>query len=178
VKGIVFNLLEEVVSAEHGEDVWDALLDSAGVSGVYTSLGGYPDEELDRLVLAASSALGVPADDVVRWFGLRMMPLFAQRYPALFADYTSWRPFVLGVNEVIHPEVGKLYPGAITPTFVFDASSSHSLAMHYRSPRQLCALAEGLLAGAAAHYGEAIGIDQPLCIKRGDDRCIIVASPA
>jgi hypothetical protein len=38
VKGIVYNLLEEVVSAEHGEDTWDVLVDAAGVDGIYTSL--------------------------------------------------------------------------------------------------------------------------------------------
>jgi len=34
VKGIVFNLLQEVVTRNHGEDVWDDLVDEAGVSGV------------------------------------------------------------------------------------------------------------------------------------------------
>ena len=38
MKGIIYNLLEEVVSAEHGEDTWDALVDAAGVDGIYTSL--------------------------------------------------------------------------------------------------------------------------------------------
>ncbi len=38
MKGIVYNLLEEVVSAEHGEDTWNALVDAAGVHGIYTSL--------------------------------------------------------------------------------------------------------------------------------------------
>jgi hypothetical protein len=51
VKGIVYNLLEEVVSAEHGEDTWDALVDAAGVDGVYTSLGSYADEDLERLAI-------------------------------------------------------------------------------------------------------------------------------
>ena len=55
MKGIVFNLLEEVVIRHHGEDVWDALLDAAGVAGAYTSLGNYPDEDLGKLVAAAAT---------------------------------------------------------------------------------------------------------------------------
>src|SRR4029450_10824779 len=54
MKGVVFNLLEEVVRRRHGEDTWDALLDQAGLAGSYTSLGSYPDEDMSKLVLAAS----------------------------------------------------------------------------------------------------------------------------
>ena len=45
--------------------------------------------------------------------------------------------------------------------------------MGYRSPRKLCSFAEGLLLGAADHYGEKLTIEQPLCMKRGDDRCVL-----
>ena len=30
MKGIIFNLLQDVVSQHHGEDVWDDLIDAAG----------------------------------------------------------------------------------------------------------------------------------------------------
>src|SRR5438874_2247890 len=43
MKGVVFNLLEEIVVREHGEETWDLLLERAGLGGVYTSLGNYPD---------------------------------------------------------------------------------------------------------------------------------------
>jgi len=33
MKGIVFNLLEEIVVEHHDEDTWDDLLDEAGVDG-------------------------------------------------------------------------------------------------------------------------------------------------
>ena len=38
MKGIVFNLLEEVVTEAYGADAWDSLLDAAGLDGAYTSL--------------------------------------------------------------------------------------------------------------------------------------------
>jgi hypothetical protein len=176
VKGIVFNLLEQVVTAAHGEDVWDQLLDDAGVDGAYTSLGNYPDAELGLLVTAASQRLETPPDDVVRWFGEQTLPLFFERYPELFSAQTSTRALVLNLNEVIHPEVNKLYPGASTPIFAFDTSSPDTLLMEYRSSRQLCSFAEGLLLGTAAHYGESIAIDQPRCMKHGHDHCVLAIS--
>ena len=172
MKGIVFNLLEQLVVRDFGDNTWDALLDASSLDGVYTSLGSYPDEDLFKLVGAAAQVLGMPADGVVSWFGRNALPLFADRYPQLFAPHTSTRSFVLTLNDIIHPEVRKLYPGADVPEFSFD-SREELLVMGYRSPRKLCSFAEGLLLGAADHYGERVTIEQPLCMKRGDDHCVL-----
>jgi predicted hydrocarbon binding protein len=43
--------------------------------------------------------------------------------------------------------------------------------MGYRSPRRLCALAEGFIEAAATHFGEAAVIEQPTCMRRGDAEC-------
>jgi hypothetical protein len=171
MKGIVFNLLEQLVVSEHGDETWEALLDASGLDGVYTSLGSYPDEDLFKVVAAASAALDVTGDEVVRWFGRGAMPLFAARFPHLFCDHDDARSFVLTLNHIIHPEVRKLYPGAIVPEFSFDMSDSRAVGMDYSSPRKLCALAEGLLLGAGDHFGETVTIEQPTCMHRGDPTC-------
>ena len=49
MKGVIFNLLEQTVVAEHGEDFWDEALDRAALSGAYTSLGQYDDGEMTAL---------------------------------------------------------------------------------------------------------------------------------
>jgi hypothetical protein len=46
MKGIIFNLLEEVVIRDHGADTWDELLSATCLDGAYTSLGSYPDEHI------------------------------------------------------------------------------------------------------------------------------------
>ena len=171
MKGIVFNLLQEIVTQEYGEDTWDALLDETKLSGVYTSLGNYPDEELMRLVGAASAALKQPPEVIVRWFGVKALPMLAAKYPVFFAKHKSTRPFILTLNNIIHPEVRKLYPGAGTPEFDFDTSSPDVLVMIYRSQRKLCAFAEGLIEGAAGQFGETVTIRHPECMHRGDDHC-------
>jgi hypothetical protein len=171
MKGIVFNLLEEIVRREYGEATWDQLLTATGLKGAYTSLGSYEDEELYRLVGAAASTLSLPADAVIRWFGQKAMPLFAEKYPKFFEPHRSTRAFVLTLNDIIHPEVRKLYPGAQVPVFGYDVSSAESLGMTYQSSRKLCALAEGLILGAADYYEETVAFDHPECMNRGSDRC-------
>lgn len=159
------------MTQKYGADTWDALLASAGLDGAYTSLGNYPDEHLAKLVGAASAALQLPANDVVRWVGQEAMPLLVKKYPGFFAKHQATRPFIMTINGIIHPEVKKLYPGADTPDFALDATSPEVLVMKYFSKRRLCAFAEGLITGAALHFGETVSIRHCTCMHRGDDHC-------
>jgi len=172
MKGVVFSLLEQIVVRDYGEDTWDDLLDEAGLDGGFTTVGSYPDEQMMRLVAAASSSLDIPPDAVLRWFGRNALPVFATEYPHLFAPHDSSRSFLLTLNDIIHPEVRKLYPGAEVPEFDFDASAKDLVCMRYRSSRGLCAFGEGLILGAADHFGEQVSVEQPRCVHRGDDHCL------
>lgn len=171
MKGIIFNLLEEVVTQHYGADTWDDLLAAAKVDGAFTSLGSYEDDKLLRLVQAASQALNLPPDTIVRWFGTNAIPLLAKKYPGFFNRHGNTRSFILTLNGIIHPEVRKLYPGADVPDFDMDASSPDVLVMGYYSKRKLCALAEGLITGAATHFCEKVTIHHPTCMHRGDASC-------
>ncbi len=108
MKGIYFNLLEAVVTRDRGEVTWDALLEAAGLDGAYTSLGSYPDDDLMKLVAAASSILGIPAEEVLRWVGREALPLEAERFPSFFSGHASAQSFILTLNDFVHPEVRKL----------------------------------------------------------------------
>ena len=127
MKGIYFNLLEAVVTRDHGEVTWDALLEAAGLDGAYTSLGSYSDDDLMKLVAAASSVLGITPEAVLRWVGREALPLEAERFPSFFSGHVSAQSFILTLNDMIHPEVRKLYPGADVPDFEFLRPSEETL---------------------------------------------------
>jgi hypothetical protein len=112
----------------------------------------------------------------VRWFGGRALPLLNTRYPQFFRAHTNARSFILTLNDVIHPEVRKLFPGADAPEFVFDETDPNVLVLSYVSSRGLCSFAEGLIDGAAAQFGEQVDIVQRECTKRGDARCVFACS--
>lgn len=171
MKGVIFNLLEEVVRRCDGEDAWDALLDAADLTGVYTSLGNYPDGDLGKLIQALADTRAVSGGDVLRWFGREAIPILAERYPSLFEAHASARPFVVSVNSIIHPEVRKIYAGADVPTFDFQDAPDGALLMKYRSARKLCALAQGFVEGAAEYYGEAVLFEHLTCMHDGHSEC-------
>jgi hypothetical protein len=173
LKGLVFNLLEQVVVRNHGEAAWDDLLDATGIPGAYTSLGSYPDEEIGRLVDAGAKALGLEPAEVLRWFGREAMPLLAQRYPAFFDGHSSTRSFVLSVNRIIHPEVHKLYAGARCPIFGFEEQGNGDLSLSYDSSRRLCALAQGFIEGAADHFRERAHVEHVACMHHRDPTCVL-----
>jgi Haem-NO-binding len=94
-------------------------------------------------------------------------------YPEFFVGQDDIRTFVVALNDIIHPEVRKLYPGADVPTFGFERSADGSITLRYGSPRRMCALAEGLIEGAAAQFGQTVTIEQPDCMLRGDELCTL-----
>ncbi|CEK14847.1 heme NO binding protein [Chthonomonas calidirosea] len=173
MKGIVFNLLEDVVSNRFGDDTWDDILEDAQVEGVYTTLGNYPDDELFKIVSAASKILHMPCQEVIRFFGQNSIPLMATAHPEFFSAHGNTRAFILALNTIIHPEVRKLYPGAQVPVFEFDTSSSNQLIITYSSPRKLCRFAQGLIEGTAAYFGETIELQHLACMQQGDPACIL-----
>lgn len=173
MKGVIFNVLEEVVRREHGAEAWDDLLDDAAVSGAYTSLGNYSDEEMIALVETAASTLDMTPGDFLRWFGERAMPILRERYPTLFDNHSSARNFVLGVNSKIHPEVRKLYSGANCPFFHLRETSEGSVMMGYESSRKMCDLAHGFIKGAANVFETQVDITHHTCMNHGDDKCLM-----
>jgi hypothetical protein len=172
MKGVVFNVLQQVVTDAYSADVWDDLLDDAGLSGVYTSLGSYPDEEMEKLVAAACAKLGLPRSAVLRWFGQEAMPVLAKAYPAFFVGHTTSRTFVEGINDVIHAEVRKLYAGAACPHFNIRQPEPGVMTMDYKSSRRMCALAQGFVEGAARYYCEEVDFRHVACIEDGAERCL------
>jgi hypothetical protein len=171
LKGVVFNLLEELVRKEFGESEWHHVRQEADVDASFDSLTTYPDAELRKLVAAVAKRARITPGEALQWFGRYSMPLLATRYAALFDSQNSTRSFILTLNDIIHPEVMRRYPGADVPVFDFDTSVPDALTVGYQSPRKLCALAHGFIEGAADHYGEVVDVEQSTCMHRGDAKC-------
>ena len=171
MKGVILNVLEEAITAAHGETAWPDLIDMAGVGGVYTSLGSYPDEDVVALVNAAATVLQTPPEAILRWFGRQALPLLAGRYGGFFEGHRTARSFILTVNEIIHPEVRKLYSGAGCPHFHFSDADDGRLIIGYQSPRRMCHLAHGFVEGASAYYGETVDCEHVGCMQSGDPLC-------
>jgi hypothetical protein len=173
VKGIIFNLVEGFVVAEGGDRAWDSLLDKADLDGGYSSLGDYADEELFALITAYSETHDLTLADTTRAVGRHALLGLAERYPHFFTPHRHTRDMLLTLNDVIHPEVRKLHPSSRPPDFVYTSTDPDDFVMGYSSARHLCFLAEGMITGAADHYGEGVTVSQSRCMHDGADQCVI-----
>jgi hypothetical protein len=170
MKGVVFNLPEAAISRAFGPATRDDLIDQSGVSGAYTSLGNYPDEDIEALVAAAAERLTLDRSAVLRWFGQNAIPVLAELYPAFF-EAPDAQTVINGTNNIIDAEVRKLYPGAAFPHFRLSGDAAGHVVMDYISHRNMCALAQGFVEGVAAWYGQHVEFRHLRCKQDGAAHC-------
>ena len=174
MKGVIFNILEDFVVDGWGEDAYDEILSMCPVSahGPFVGPGTYPDAELFAIAGAAAKKLGVPLSDALRAFGSFTFPKLAARYPMFLDGAEDAKTFLQSVHSVIHVEVRKLYPQAITPAFQYEDTGSDSLRVLYTSKRKLCQFMEGMIAGVGTHFRENIAVTHSACLLEGADACV------
>ena len=171
MQGLVFQVLETCYVDAFGSESWFEVVAAADAQATYSYAVSYPDAELGRLVVAIAAAHDLSPEQALRWFGQHAIPHFRAYAPQLFERYRACWPFLRSLNDIIHPEVRNLYPGADVPDFEYPLPPGAEHVIVYRSPRRLCALAEGLMLGAAAHFGETLVVTQSRCMHQGDDHC-------
>lgn len=177
MKGVLFNVVEDVVTEAFSADVWDDVVEHAGVSGAYTSLGNYPDEELGSVVEATASAAGQTVPDALRLAGHLGFAHLVRRAPDLLDGLDGWRAVLTALDDIIHPEVRKIYPDADVPGFATEPDGS-GLLVTYTSRRALCALAEGLMTGAGKWFDTDLHVIHLSCVHSGDENCVMRVSEA
>lgn len=174
MKGVVFNILEEMVIEKCGMSTWNDILQERSLDGVYTSAESYPDEELFSLVETISQKTEIPMATLIGAFGEFLFDGLVKKHPVFTDSEDTLKGFLKSIHGVIHMEVRKLYENPSLPHFKYEDLSDNELLMRYTSPRKLCILAEGLIRGAANYYNAQIEIDHPVCMHKGDDHCDII----
>ena len=156
MKGLVFTEFADLVERRFGLELLDRVIETAapGSRGAWTSVGTYDAGELLAMVAELSRLTGIAPPTLVCSFGEYLIERFADRYAEFFAPHRDVVDFLRRVDNYVHVEVLKLYPGAQLPKFKYESEEPNKLVMTYRSERPLADLAEGLIRGAIAHFGE------------------------
>lgn len=174
MKGMVFNLLEDFVTENFGDDTLDEIYDQATLQTKepFVGPGMYPDEDFLELVGQICSKLGITPDVASRKFGEYCFPKLSGAHGQFVSRCDNAKDFIKSVDGIVHVEVLKLYPDVELPKFEYPAEESDSLTIEYRSKKKLCFFMEGLIAGCGKHYNENIAIKQEKCYHQGDDHCL------
>jgi len=162
MKGIVFTEFLEFVEQQYSPNIVDDIIDASTLStdGAYTSVGTYDCEELLQLVSALSEVTQTPSSDLICAFGQHLFIYLATNYPQFVEGLNSTFEFLQSIHGHIHVEVHKLYPDAELPSFEYSFPEDGQMVMHYQSKRPLADLAEGLIRGSLAYFGEKVAIQR------------------
>lgn len=178
MRGIVLVELREYAEEVMGPGAWVGLLDDAHLPArSYKAADSYPDEEVFALVLAASRAWGESVSTVLEDFGRRRLaPGLARTYASLLRP--RWRTLDLleHTEGIIHTAVRAHDPLAAPPRLVCFRVAEDRVRISYRSERQLCALARGIVHGVADLYEETVTVEDEQCMLKGDPACELVVS--
>ena len=156
-----------------GEEAYEEILDLCPLQTKepFVGPGTYPDMDLFTIATTAAERIGVTLPDALRAFGRFAFPHLAGKFPAYTKNATDAKSFLLGVDSVIHVEVRKLMPEAVTPSFEYSGDEAQRLNIRYQSKRKLCFFMEGLLDGLGDHFGSALVHKQTCCMHEGADHC-------
>ncbi len=173
MKGIIFNLLEQFISENWGDKVYEEILNECSLEtkGPFVGPEGYPDSDLMAIVSKGVEKSGVALPELLRKFGRFCFPIMAEKFPDFVTPYKHPRDFLKAADSIIHLEIKKLWEDAKPPGFVFREPDSDRLIMEYRSERKLCKFMEGLIEGIGDYYNTPIQYRQTRCMLNGEDMC-------
>lgn len=162
MKGIVFTEFLEFSEQSFGAAAVDRVITASELphGGAYTAVGTYDPRELVNILERLSQATNSPANVLLQQFGTYLFGVLAQAYPALIQPSKDAFSLLASIEGVIHVEVCKLYPDAQLPRFTHEQVGPDRMILNYNSERAFADLAEGLLRGCFAHFGEQIRIDR------------------
>lgn len=154
--GLVNRAVQELVTRNHGEEVWLRIRQRAQVdTPSFLRLTQYPDEVTYALVGAASAELGAPASDLLREFG-RSWIGFAMKegYRELFMiSGKDLRSFLANLDN-LHARLGMTFVGMNAPSFVVTDRGQDEMVVRYYSSRPgLAPFVQGLLEGLGPVFG-------------------------
>jgi len=177
MKGVIFNIFENFISKNLGEDAWYKVLDEARPEDeVFVGPKTYPDSTFLKLLSTCVGLYKLPLDSAVRTFGKFTFPQLVSRAPDLVAQFKTPEDLLIGLDGIIHVEVRKLMEDADPPKFVVSRREDGVLDVQYISKRKLCRLVEGLMEGLAEHYGKELHLVHKECTCQGASSCVFEIS--
>jgi len=173
MKGILLKLLEDHTRRNFGAEIWLDSSMSVGLDAFTWSTQDYPDDQLWRVGEKVRQAAGLPRRHFWAGVGLSVFPALSVHLPLALDSFASSDEFLLHLETVVHPAVGKMYSGAQPPRIRAELLEAGVLQLQYESGRGLCELTEGFVMATLSVFGDEGVVTQPECKLRGDAACVI-----
>lgn len=148
----LIGLMRSTLIRRYGETLWKSLVDDA------------------------AAVDGGPSDSLACWLGRDVVPEMEATYPSLFARHADLESFIHGLGDDL-PAAGTPDEDGVVPvSFRHARTPDGHILLRVEADCVVCALVQGVIAGAAIHYGEVVSIEEIKSRKRGDNVCVLQIS--
>lgn len=173
--GTIFAELKKYVDTKFGADTWKKLLDDAGLGPkIYLPVQAYPDDDVAKIVGAASQATGLTPGAILQEFGQFIAPDLVAMYRNLMKPEWTTLEVIENAESTAHRIVRRDYVAAAPPYLHAVRTAPEQVTVTYNSARKLCDVAKGIVRGLAGHYRETVSIHETRCMHRGAAECVLV----
>jgi hypothetical protein len=174
--GLIVNQFRNFFIKTHGRDAWSLMRARVG-NGIPERPGidaTYPDGEVVELIVGAAQHVDVPLQPMLEAFGEFLSHALMRIYQPLVQP--EWRTLdvIERTERSIHTVIRRQDPNATPPYLSATRIAPGEVHIEYTSARHLCSVAIGIVRGLATHFGDAVAIDHPTCMLRGDPKCHLI----
>ena len=147
--GKLIGLVRDTLIRQYGEGLWVALADRTAA----------PSE--------------APSDSLACWLGQHAVPALADTYPSLFSRHDDLTAFIRGLGDDIPVAGSREVDSAVRLAFRTTIGPDGQIFLRVEADCSICAVIQGVIAGAAVHYGETVAIHQIKSRRQGDNVCLL-----
>lgn len=146
--GKLIGLMRDTLIRRYGEKLWASLTrDTASVDG--------------------------PSDSLACWLGRDAVPAMEESFPSLFERHADLESFIRGLGDELPVSGARGDGDPMRVSFRHVRTPDGEILLRIDADCVVCALVQGVIAGAAIHYGEGISIEEIKSRKRGDNACVL-----
>ncbi len=177
--GIVNKAIQDLVTANFGEEKWETILEKSGVEeDFFISSEAYDDDITFKLAIAVSEEMNMTLKEVLIAFGeWWVVKTTKEKYGGLMeSGGSNFKEFIVNL-PLFHNRVMLIYPKLTPPEFKVSEVSENSLNLHYYSKREgLQEFVRGLIQGLGIMFNTSVTIELLQTRDLGDSHEIFKVS--
>ncbi|MDX1395750.1 MAG: hypothetical protein R3195_15310 [Gemmatimonadota bacterium] len=147
--GKLIGLVRDTLVRQYGEGLWGALANRDAASAE------------------------APSDSLACWLGQHAVPALADTYPSLFSRHDDLASFIGGLGDDLPVAGARVEDDEVPLAFQTTTGPDGQIFLRIEAHCSICAVVQGVIAGAAVHYGELVAIHQIKSRRRGDNVCLL-----
>ncbi len=146
--GKLLGLVRSTVIDQYGHELWESLARPCG-------------------------AEDTPSDSLAAWLGRETVPTLSDTYPSLFDRHDNLASFIRGLGDDLPAVKSAEDHASVSVSLRHTTAPDGSILLRINAECSLCSLIQGVIAGAAIHYGEQALIGELKSPRRGDNACVL-----